>query len=476
MARKQYRWTGEAAWQSQAGNALLALINPTGSGKKLLVHTLEVHPRSRTSGTGYTTLALNYATVDGGRPITLSPRDTQASLPSGIEVRKFTASDPASYKMLLRKVWMKNFAQASTQIGQSWGTNLRIRNIREGWFECVDPDSDATSAKIRPGEAITLTVEAATGGQLLQVSGVLIVEGSPNRTYHFNTVTWAVSEANDPISIVNNSASSVVRLKRLTIAEIGTLDTPFLRVIPVGAVDPQSQADTLAQLTPVPMDSAYGALNAAHAKLVANAPLLPWNVPAVYAADVGAGAPRGMSYLHTKDFDGPQFTVMFPEHNGIGNPGVAADNRGGAANQRTRNLLSPGAPIVVREGEAIAVVGSAETAAAAAAATGTAGWSLIDFGIQFSVEPTVIPSITVTGVVAGSDVVILDAGTSTVLASGDAISGTTFAWEYDADLVDTVDICVYKQGYVPLTLRGLDPGNAGITIPVAQVADRNFVS
>jgi hypothetical protein len=167
--------------------------------------------------------------------------------------------------------------------------------------------------------------------------------------------------------------------------------------------------------------------------------------------------------------------VVFGEYTGTANRDTRSDAALGGLSPRGSQMKGFQAPIVVREGEAVGLVSSAELATAASA-VGCAGWSTWDIGITFSVEPTVIPSITVTGVVAGSDVVILDAGTSTVLASGDAISGTSFEWEYDADDVSTVDICVYKQGYVPLTLRGLDPGNAGVTIPVAQVADRNFTA
>jgi hypothetical protein len=350
-----------------------------------------------------------------------------------------------------------------------------MAGLRDGTFEWVDPDSNAESVKVRPGEAVTLSTDVADSSQLFGVSGVIIVEGTPNRTFHFNTISWAASTAVDVISFVNNSASSVVRIKRITLRELGAGTAPFFQLVPVGAVNPQSQDDPTVRLTCVPMDSAYGALSEAHAKLIADAPLLPYGVPEVYANDLGQGAPKGMSYLHTKDLVGPQYTVFFPEVSGAAVPGGNADTKLLPTHQRRNNLLTPGHPIIIREGEGLALVSAAESAGTTAV-TPASGWAHFDFGIQFSVEPTVIPSITVTGVVPGSDVVILDAGTDTVLTSGDAISGTSFAWEYDADLVNTVDICIYKQGYIPLTLRGLDPGNAGITIPVAQVADRNFVS
>ncbi len=52
------------------------------------------------------------------------------------------------------------------------------------------------------------------------------------------------------------------------------------------------------------------------------------------------------------------------------------------------------APIVVREGEAVGLVSSAELATAASA-VGCTGWSTWDIGITFSVEPIIVPTITV---------------------------------------------------------------------------------
>jgi hypothetical protein len=286
-----------------------------------------------------------------------------------------------------------------------------------------------------------------------------------------------VAEGEYPLSIMNNALDRNVKVyvKELRVHEVGDSSTPFLRVVPIGAINPDFLANTQARLPVVKMDSAAPDLSSSVALLVANAPIQPFGVPDVYLAQSSTGTPQGVNYLHTKDFVGPQYAVMFSEQTGSSDPGGSSDTRLLGLNPRQASIKGFCAPIVVREGEAIGLVSSAELATGSSA-VGLSGWQSLDFAIQFSVEPTVIPSITVTGVVPGSDVVILDAGTDTVLASGDAISGTSFAWEYDADLVNTVDICIYKQGYIPLTFRGLDPGSAGIIIPISQVVDRNFVS
>jgi hypothetical protein len=333
---------------------------------------------------------------------------------------------------------------------------------------------------LRPGEALALVHWAKVTvtqfpSRTVRADVTFIVDGTPKRTYAWSGLVWTESETGCPLAIVNNSASDVVRVKSLRIHDAGSTDSPYFRLVPIGAINPDTLSDSLARLPVVKLDSAAPDLAESVAVLVADAPIQPYGVPEAYIAPSSAGAPQGVNYLQTKDFVGPQYAVVFGEYTGTANRDTRSDAALGGLSPRGSQMKGFQAPIVVREGEAVGLVSSAELATAASA-VGCAGWSTWDIGITFSVEPTVIPSITVTGVVAGSDVVILDAGTSTVLASGDAISGTSFEWEYDADDVSTVDICVYKQGYVPLTLRGLDPGNAGVTIPVAQVADRNFTA
>jgi hypothetical protein len=81
-------------------------------------------------------------------------------------------------------------------------------------------------------------------------------------------------------------------------------------------------------------------------------------------------------------------------------------------------------------------------------------------------------TLTLTGLVAGSDVVVLTAGTETVLDSRDG-GGTTYAFNYEG--TPTVDIAVYAAGYIPYFIRGLALGTSNASLPVAQVADRAYL-
>lgn len=86
-------------------------------------------------------------------------------------------------------------------------------------------------------------------------------------------------------------------------------------------------------------------------------------------------------------------------------------------------------------------------------------------------------TLTVTNVITGSDVVILSAGTSTVLTSNDGATNpvTSFNYSYTYSPGTLVDIAVYKAGYVPYIVRGYTLPSNGGSVQVAQIIDRNYV-
>lgn len=85
-------------------------------------------------------------------------------------------------------------------------------------------------------------------------------------------------------------------------------------------------------------------------------------------------------------------------------------------------------------------------------------------------------TLTLTNIVSGSDVVILTAGTSTVLSSNDGATNpvTTFQYTYSYSAGTFVDIAVYKVGYVPFVTRNYELTNSNGSLPIAQVVDRNY--
>jgi hypothetical protein len=81
-------------------------------------------------------------------------------------------------------------------------------------------------------------------------------------------------------------------------------------------------------------------------------------------------------------------------------------------------------------------------------------------------------TLTLSGLQTGSDIVILQAGTTAVLTSVDAYAGTS--WNYVYETQQNVDIGIIKPGYVPLYIRGYALSSSNATLPVSQVFDRSY--
>jgi hypothetical protein len=82
-------------------------------------------------------------------------------------------------------------------------------------------------------------------------------------------------------------------------------------------------------------------------------------------------------------------------------------------------------------------------------------------------------NLTLSGLITGSDVVILTAGTETVLNQVDQNVGST--WVHTYELPSSVDIFVSKAGYVPFYIRNYALQSSNASLPIAQTTDRNFI-
>lgn len=93
-------------------------------------------------------------------------------------------------------------------------------------------------------------------------------------------------------------------------------------------------------------------------------------------------------------------------------------------------------------------------------------------GASTTVNNTV--NLTLSGLQTGSDIVILDAGTETERANVNANAGASYVYGFQTG--GDVDICVYKQGYVPWTIRAYTLPASDGSLPVSQTIDRNFAA
>lgn len=88
-------------------------------------------------------------------------------------------------------------------------------------------------------------------------------------------------------------------------------------------------------------------------------------------------------------------------------------------------------------------------------------------------HPLDTTTVTFTGLQTGTDVVVLTAGTTTILAQTDENPTSNYGYTYTG--TPTVDVGFIKAGFVPLYLRNLALGSVDTSIPVAMTADRNYL-
>jgi hypothetical protein len=93
----------------------------------------------------------------------------------------------------------------------------------------------------------------------------------------------------------------------------------------------------------------------------------------------------------------------------------------------------------------------------------------VDQTVQYPSDPS---TLTITGLPTGCDVVVLTAGTETILDQRDSLAGTSYSYTYFG--AQTVDIGLIKPGYVPYYIRGLALGASDSTIPVSLRFDRTY--
>jgi len=87
--------------------------------------------------------------------------------------------------------------------------------------------------------------------------------------------------------------------------------------------------------------------------------------------------------------------------------------------------------------------------------------------------PLDVITLTLTGLVAGSDIVILNAGTETERVNVD--TNPTASYNYVYETTGNVDIKCYKRGFIPFSIMNYALSSTNASLPVAQVADRNYI-
>ena len=88
---------------------------------------------------------------------------------------------------------------------------------------------------------------------------------------------------------------------------------------------------------------------------------------------------------------------------------------------------------------------------------------------QYPLDTNVV---TFTGLPTGTDIVVLTAGTTTILAQQDSNPTSSYSFQYSG--AQSVDIGFLRGGYIPKYLRNLDLTTTDTSLPVSMTIDRNY--
>jgi hypothetical protein len=88
--------------------------------------------------------------------------------------------------------------------------------------------------------------------------------------------------------------------------------------------------------------------------------------------------------------------------------------------------------------------------------------------------PLDVLTLTLTGLQANSDIVVLQAGTEIERINVDSNPLTNYNYVYETS--ESVDIGVFKSGYVPFYIRNYLLSTSDTSLPIVQIQDRNYIA
>jgi hypothetical protein len=482
MARYQYRVAGRFDWMSNSGNAIIALANKPGSGKKVTIRSVELtnltFGDNVTAGTPSSSLpiilrvARDCVLGAGGTEVPIEKLDSDAAAwPSTVVVSTNRGVTTAG-AVLGRATVAKQFNTTGIGYWASSSIVHRLGGSRTG------PKRNASTPveqyTISAGQSLAVYTNTGITMPLpVRVQATLSRSGTPDRTYVVNFFT-VVYINNDAVLSIENTAGSgeTIKLINFSVTEVGTYDSPYLQFVPFGSIDAVSVDDSAAQVAQDKVDSANPSASTWVA-VYKDVAVLPYGLPESALSDASAaGIPKGSNYLKAKDFIGPQYRVYFPENVSVSSIRMP-DAIGYGIGHKNSDIGVRRSGIVLREGESVGIVSAAETAAAATAA-GISGWSSWHIAIQYDIEPKYAPTLTISGLKNPSEVRIFDAGTTTEIAGEENITDGTFTWQFDPEEYPSVDISIISLNYQNIRLLGQSLTLADLTIPVQQQIDRQY--
>jgi hypothetical protein len=403
MPKYQYRGLVEECATQDVGFAYFVLVNPSGSGRKLTLRSLEVYNNSSYQGTAATAIIVSRndeSEVSFNDDITSWGTESDPSWSLSSYVKVYRGGGISVEKPIHTLLATRQSGALGTQNTLLFGKPQTF-GARKLQGRRSTTGSTVEHIMLRAGEAFSLYCKPNPTALCnpIRVNLQLCVNAKCI-TYDFIANGYPGTNL---CSVINKAGSSdVVEIISYSVMDVGTSDTPTLKLVPVGQMYAWDVNDTCKQI-PMwlsPLNTTYPAPPSGM-KMYTNIGFIPYGVPevAISAASPG-GLPKGLNYLHTRDFDGPVFRNMLAEPAGYRGAGNAfLDNLGYSYGMHQSDWLVRDAALVINPGEGIAVVNSAETAVTGAA---FGGWPALSFGMTIDDAPINVPVIATSGIVAGS--------------------------------------------------------------------------
>lgn len=473
-----YRIYTEGYWQSQAGNAIVAITNKTGSGKLVKIYTVAVQTNTSLGLATYLNniFASYKITALTGEQNTSSFKKldtTSPNIPSEIRVGKYGIVTSTNYdngNYFKKFTYNQNLGVAANGQTKVMGAGLIGNNSQIQYSENL---TTSTPITLNQNQGISIMPYQVRNSCYYRIDCTFVMDtGTASYTY-FCTEVSALNSYDTPLfSIFNGHGTYTVKILRLNMAEMGDNTTPFFMLVPIAGVSQTTIDDPYRQGSIIKYDSNDSSISST-VGIYYDTPVSPYGVPDSYLSQASISNPKGMNYLNIKDFIGPLYQVQFAElYTNTWTDGLLT-TMGCANKSRDANtLFSSPNPIILNEGEGVAIVSAAENVLAATNMVNLTSWGSYAFGIDLNVSD-LTATLLITGIQPSSDVQVLSAGTTATL-TGSASVTSTFSWTYTVQPNFYVDIIIASLQYVYYRLETIQLTSAGVTIPVVQQYDRNY--
>ncbi len=489
-----YRVYEKNIMPSQSGNGIVVLFNKSNSGKNIKITNVEINNfRKDTLGTALvqndiemvsiTTQPSNYNKI-----ITPTSLDTDNTT-SGLNCYIGGNSTYDNGKILKVFNIRHGFFGATGNAMFSRNTiGDKLLNMGSVYHTLGNKTSSTEGFVLEQNTGLafrskdSLSTDAATMMKEYHtyLFEILVKKTTGSETFIFTDYFTIEPEGEPCFSIFNTSATNYTLLD-VRISEVGDVSTPYFMFVPIDGIETNQISDTTRNLTAYSYDTSDPDLSSSYI-LKKDVVVIPKGFNSglfLYTTSDSSQLPsKGLNYLITKDFLGPIYSAFFPEKTEYHwNRNVTVPPGGYNSRSHGNHTIFSGQDLYIRPGEGVAIVSSAEAMIIASGVPqiiNKFSTGKYEYGISFSIEDVTV-TLTLTGLQVNSEIRILEAGTTTELA-GVENSSTSFTWDYVYTDNYYVDIVIHSLGYEYIRLTNVLLTTTGLSIPIQQRIDRNFLN